>query len=414
MTSNKPNLGTSFHRILAAHATSQLGVGLHLAAFPLLVATITTDPRVVAALALTASAPGLLLALPVGVWVDRSHRRRLMVGSDLVCAAVLAALTVLVATGRIELWMLFAGAAAVGTSELVFGTSTFALLPSLVPQSGLTRANSYLSTAGETGSGVVGPALGGLAFAAAPFLPFATNSVTYLASAATISSAASRTGTRAHPHGTPNTGGGWRVELTAGIRYLRAHRPLRTLLILSATSALFGWMPEATFVLFARQQLHLSPAAFGLLLGVTTFGAVVGGFAVSRIAHRISTFRLLVTTYAVYGLLLIPVGFTDNGWIAAALFFLQGLPLIACNATTRSLQQALTPADLLGRIGAVNRIVNSTVVPISLAAGGLLAGLVGYSAVWVIAGLGFLATLLLNVPALRQLRETTEARNDGR
>lgn len=133
MTSNRPFPGTRFRRILAAHATSQLGIGLHLAAFPLLVSTLTSDPRIVAALALTASIPGLLLALPIGVWVDRSHRGRLMVGSDLVCAAVLIVLTVLVATDRIQLWMLFAGAATVGIAELVFGTSTFALLPTLVP-----------------------------------------------------------------------------------------------------------------------------------------------------------------------------------------------------------------------------------------------------------------------------------------
>lgn len=81
----------------------------------------------------------------------------------------------LVAAGRIELWKLFVGAA-VCLCELIFGTSTFALLPTLVPEAELTRANSYLSVAGETGSGVFGPALRGLA--AAPFLRFAINSAT--------------------------------------------------------------------------------------------------------------------------------------------------------------------------------------------------------------------------------------------
>lgn len=167
-------------------------------------------------------------------------------------------------------------------------------------------------------------------------------------------------------------------------------------------------MPEATLVLFAREHLHLTPAAFGLLLGVTTLGAVIGGLTAGRIARRIGTFQLLVITYTMYGLLLIPVGLTDNGWIVAALFFLQGLPLIACDATIRSLQQTLIPTALLGRIGAVNRMVHGTVIPLSLAAGGLLAGLLGYSTVWIIAGLGFLGTLALNLPALRSLRTATD------
>lgn len=113
-------------------------------------------------------------------------------------------------------------------------------------------------------------------------------------------------------------------------------------------------------------------------------------------------------TYATYGLLLIPVGLTNNGWIVAGIFFLQGLPLIACDSTIRSLQQTLIPAALLGRIGAVNRIVSSAVVPLSLAAGGVLAALIGYSAVWIVAGLGFLVTLLFNLPALHSLESAVE------
>lgn len=413
MTPKPPVLGSRFRRVLAAHATSQLGIGLHLAAFPLLVSTLTTDPRVVAGLALISSIPGLFLALPIGSWVDRAHRGRLMVGSDLVCAGILMTLTTLVALHRIEMWMLFTSAAAVGIAELVFGTSTFALLPSLVRPADLTRANSYLSVAGQTGSGVIGPALGGLAFAAVPFLPFAVNGATYLISSATINSFARRTDTRAAKSVVPHSDS-WRREMVAGIRYLSRHRPARTLLILSASSGLFGWMPEATFVLFAREELHLQPGTFGVLLGATTVGAVIGGLAAGRAAVRLGTFRLLVLTYSVYGLLLIPVGLTTNGWIAGTLFFLQGLPLIACDATTRSLLQALVPDELLGRIGAVNRMVHSTTVPLGLAAGGILATWVGLRAVWIIAGLGYLGTLALNVPALTRMSTDLAGRQPRR
>ncbi|MDQ2846903.1 MAG: MFS transporter [Actinomycetota bacterium] len=402
MTSKPPVLGSRFRRLLAAHATSQLGIGLHLAAFPLLVSTLTTDPRVVAGLALISSIPGLFLALPIGSWVDRAHRGRLMVGSDLVCAGVLMTLTTLVGLHRIEMWMLFTSAAAVGIAELVFGASTFALLPSLVRPADLTRANSYLSVAGQTGSGVIGPALGGLAFAAVPFLPFAVNGATYLISSAAINSFARRTDTRAAKSIVPHSDS-WRRELVAGIGYLSRHRPARTLLILSASSGLFGWMPEATFVLFARKELRLPPTAFGVLLGATTVGAVIGGLVAGRAALRLGTFRLLVLTYSMYGLLLIPVGLTTNGWIAGALFFLQGLPLIACDATTRSLLQTLVPDELLGRIGAVNRMVHSATVPLGLAAGGILATWVGLRAVWIIAGLGYLGMLALNIPALKRM-----------
>lgn len=95
----------AFTRLLWAQGLSKLGVGFHLAAFPLLVSTLTTDPLVVATTALASVVPGIALALPVGAWVDRAHRGRLMVSSDLSCAAMLLALTVLVLTGHTRLWM---------------------------------------------------------------------------------------------------------------------------------------------------------------------------------------------------------------------------------------------------------------------------------------------------------------------
>lgn len=402
-------MGSRFTRLWIAQSVSELGTGLHLVAFPLLATTMTSDPRLIAALALVSGAPGLLLALPIGVWVDRSHRGRLMAGSDLTCALLIALLLVAWSLGALHLWVLFVLAAGLGIAELVFGTSTFALLPSLVAEPDLLRANSFLSVSREVSAGVLGPALGGLAFAVTPLLPFALNGASYLLSSLIIGSFAWRGTTRAPRVLTAAADGltrqdqAWRTELTAGLSYLRRHKAARTTLVLSATAGLFGWMPEATFVLFAKDELHVSNYGFGLLLGVTTVGAVVGGIFVGKFADRINTVVLLQVTYLTYGLLLIPIAFLRSPWIAAGVFFVQGLPLIACDTASRSLLQQIVPAGLLGRVGAVNRLVGSAVIPISLFAGGMLGHWLGLRAVWVIAGGGFLAAFALNLPGIRAL-----------
>lgn len=392
-----------FTRLLLAHGLSQLGVGFHLAAFPLLISALTSDPMVVAISALASTVPGIVLALPVGAWVDRAHRGRLMVGSDLVCAGVLLSVTVLIATGQIQLWMLLVSGGLVGCAELVFGVSTYALLPSIVPGSDLTRANSLLSVAGQTGAGIVGPALGGLSYGAARLLPFAVNTVTYLASAATITSFVRRADTRAAPVAGDRSGHNHRPELLAGVRYLRANRPIRALITLSASAGFFGWMPEATFVLFTRDRLGLGATGFGVLLGVTTCGAVIGGLLTGRVVGRLGTRRTLYLAYSMYGVLLVPVGLLGDPVIVGVFFFVQGLPMIACEATVRSLQQRVVPNDLLGRVGAINRFAHNTVTPLGLAVGGLLAGWLGLSAVWIIAGCGYLAAFVANLPAIRTL-----------
>lgn len=82
---------------------------------------------------------------------------------------------------------------------------------------------------------------------------------------------------------------------------------------------------------------------------------------------------------------------------------MQGLPLIACDATVRSLQQSVVPDELLGRVGAINRLAHSTVTSVGLAVGGLIASWLGYPAVWIISGCSYLAAFLANLPALRSL-----------
>jgi MFS family permease len=401
------NLGSPFARLLAARSISSLGTGLHLLAVPLLATTLTSDPRVVAALAAASSVPSLLFALPVGAWVDRSHRGRLVVGSDLTCAAVLATLVALLLTGHLELWHLFALSAGLGVAELVFGTSSFALLPSLVRKTSLVEANGYLSTSSSLGAGIVGPNLGGLAYAVSPVLPFLANGLSYLLSSVLIGSFAWH---KQAPDSTqPGTATrrqratSYLREITAGVAFIKRHRSTRTLLVLSASSGAFGMMPEGTLVLYAKEELHLTDQGFGILLSVTTLGAVLGGLLSGRLFRRLGVRRLLVLTYATYGLLLIPPAFLTSGIAVCVLAFVQGIPIIACDSTTTSLRQTIVPDDLLGRVSSVFGIVGAVTVPSSLAVGGLLGHWIGLRPVWAIAGSGFVLVLLLELKGIRQI-----------
>lgn len=408
------SLGSRFARLLAARSVSSLGAGLHLLAIPLLATSLTTDARVIAALAAASSVPSLLLALPVGAWVDRSHRGRLMVGSDLACAAVLGILVVLLLAGQLRLWHLFALSACLGVAELVFGTSSFALLPSMVRKSDLVEANGYLSTSSSLGAGIVGPNLGGVAYAASPVLPFLANGLSYVLSSVLIGSfawhrqapdASTRTEETATGRQRATT---YLSELTAGVAFLKQDRSTRTLLVLGASSSIFGWMPEATLVLYAKEELHLTDTGFGILLSVTTLGAVLGGVISGRLFRRLGISRLLILTYALYGLLLIPPAFLTSGTAVCVLFFVQGIPLIACHSATSSLRQLIVPADLLGRVSSVFGVVGAITGPVGLALGGFLGHWLGLRPVWAIAGVGFVVVLLLEIKGVRQLRHDAE------
>ncbi|PUB32447.1 transmembrane secretion effector [Promicromonospora sp. AC04] len=408
---SRQGLDSRFWRVLAAQSLSSVGTGLHLVALPLLATTYTHDPRVIAALATVAGVPALVLALPVGNLVDRTHRGRLMVYSDLACVLVVAALTAAVLVDVAGLWLLFTVAALLGVAELVFSTGLYALIPTIVPRGHLLRANSHLAVGREIGAGGIGPALAGVAFSAAPALPFAINAVSFAASAAAIGSFAIGHGTRPNtpaPDTDPPATAKTRLsayvgDLTAGVRFAARHRTIRTTLLLSAGAGLFGWMPEGILVLFAKQELGATDVQFGLLMAVTAAGTVLGGLVVPRLAHRTSMTRLVVSTYLIYGALLIPVALTDSILLVMALFFVQGLPLIASGAAVQSAQQALVPDHLLGRTAVLRHLINALTMPAGLTAGGFLGTWLSLDAVWIIAGTGFLIVVALCGPGLRNL-----------
>src|SRR3954452_5643255 len=68
-------LGRGFRWLLASSWSSNFGDGLMTAAGPLLVASRTHDPVLVAAAALASQLPWLLFGLVAGALADRLHRR---------------------------------------------------------------------------------------------------------------------------------------------------------------------------------------------------------------------------------------------------------------------------------------------------------------------------------------------------
>lgn len=112
-------LGADFAKLWTASAVSNIGDGITMAAGPLLVASITESPALIAGAVFVQQLPWLLFALLSGAYVDRIDRRRLVVAVNLVRAVALATLTVIIATDTVTVVIFYAvldlGGAAVGS-----------------------------------------------------------------------------------------------------------------------------------------------------------------------------------------------------------------------------------------------------------------------------------------------------------
>jgi MFS family permease len=176
-------LGSAFWRLYAASAVSNLADGVNRVALPLLAATLTRDPVLVAGLTSLAFLPWLLFALPAGAVVDRVDRRRAMAGANAVRALALGALAVTVLTGTASLVVLYAVAFTVGAAETVYDSAARAVLPQVVRRDQLDRGNGLLTSAEEASQAFIGAPLGSVLFALAVAAPLATTAGGFLLAA---------------------------------------------------------------------------------------------------------------------------------------------------------------------------------------------------------------------------------------
>jgi MFS family permease len=398
---------------------SNVGDGVTLAAAPLLAASITRDPRAIGAIGAAWSLPWLLFALVSGAVADRGDRRWLMVGADLVRTASLAALAVAVATGRPSIPVLVAVVFVNATAETVFDTAWQATLPMVVDRGDLPRANGWLQTVEFAGNGLLGPAVGGILFAAAAATPFAVDAVSFAGSALLLATLPGRFRAAAPepPAGYRGSGGlkpsppvdrgsgaarpTLRADIAEGVRWLLGHRVLRTICWLLAVENLVEMAGLAMLVLLAQDVLGLDARGYGLLLACLAVGGVLGGAVTARLHRRlgdqgsvVGSILLMSAGWALLAATSLPV-------VAGAAVALYGLAAVWWNVVTISFRQAVVPEPLQGRVSSAYRLVSWGTLSVGAAAGGVVVAQAGLRPLYagaaaVMLGLALLAGWLLD------------------
>ena len=180
-------MGTPFRWLVGSAWMGNLGDGIALAAGPLLVASQTSDPLLVALSGLLQRLPWLLFGLYAGVLADRVDRRLLVIAVDLMRAAVLVVLTSALVTGNVNVPVVLVALFLLGTSEVFVDTTTGTLLPMVVGKRDLGIGNARLTAAGITMNQLVGPAIGAALFAVGMAWPFVVQAICLALGAVLIS-----------------------------------------------------------------------------------------------------------------------------------------------------------------------------------------------------------------------------------
>jgi MFS family permease len=407
-----------FLRLWSAQAISAFGSRITRTALPIIaVATLGESEAIVGLLAALSLAPGAVLALFSGGFVDRGHKRRILIGADLVRAAIVISLTIAWALGALTIVHLFAVGAIVGAASALFQIADVAYLPALLAKRDLAEGNAKLETT-EAIAEVTGPASAGVLVAAlgAP-LAVAIDAASYVWSALILGRI--RAVEPAQARAAPASTSMWQAtaDVRVGMRAIFGHPQVRPLVFgLIVWTASYGFY-ASLYTLFCLRTLGLPQATFGIIIAMGGIGSFAGALFARPLVRRYGLGRTLIVSSAISVVcgLLIPLAGGPR-WLAIGLLCTHQLIAdgfsVVFNIHQITLRQTVLRRDQLGRANAAIHACTSGLVPIAALVAGLLAQATSIRfAMWLGVALPLAAPILM-LP-LRTVRELKSADSSG-
>ncbi|UZJ30305.1 MFS transporter [Streptomyces endophytica] len=352
--------------------------------------------------------PYLGLALVFGVWADRSRRRRLMLGANLVRMLLLALVPVLYWTDALGLVPLLVIACTVGVASVLFDVSWMSYVPTLVRD-----PRHYVEAGAKMGmsssaADVAGPGLAGVLVGAltAP-VALIVDAFSYLVSL--ISLLLIRT-----PEPRPEPPAARRhlpTELRDGLRWVLRNPVLRSLALIGFCCNFSMITVWTMFLLYGTRDLHLDSTTLGGILATASVGGLIGAAISRKVIRR---FRLgLVYLVAQSALLIGPALIALAAGPRPVMlgmfvlsFFTTYLGLGVAGVLIVSLRQASTPPSMMGRMTAAFRTLLFGGGALGGLAAGLLSGRIGAHGALAVAATASAAVLIpLALSPVTRLRD---------
>ena len=351
-------------------------------------------------------APHLVLSLFAGAWVDRRpHRRPILVATDLLRAAAIATIPLVAVFDAVTMPHLYATAFAVGALTVFFDLSYGTLLPSVVTREEIVEAQGKFSVSRSV-SYIGGPSVAGVLVQVltAPFALLA-DAASFVLSAALISRVRAD-----EPELEPSDEPVW-ARLRAGVGFLLGHPVLRAGVGCTSTINFFNMMFFALFVLYMAEELGLSPATIGIVLGVGAGGALVGALAAPRVGRTIGIGPAIILGAVIFPapLLLVPAASGPEPLVIGLLIaaeLLASFGVMIFDVNQNSLNLLVTPHRLRARTYGAARVFNYGTRPLGALAGGALGSLLGIRpTLWIATAGALLGVIWLWFSPLRTIRE---------
>ena len=388
-------LGRSFRWLAGSSWVSNIGDGVIVAAGPLLVASETRDPFLVAMAWTLQFLPWLVFGLLAGVVADRVDRRALITVADICRAVVLAVLVTTVVTDEVNIAVVLGAVFLLGIGETFADTTTATLLPMLVDKKDLGLANARLIAGTVTLNQLAGPPIGALLFGLGRPWPFAVQAVCVLASIALVRRVRLPAHGRRHVPGDGSPAPSVRRDVAEGLRWLWQHSAVRTLTVTIVTFNVTFGAAWSVLVLYSIERLDLGSVGFGLLTTAMACGGVVATFGYGWLERHLSLAVLMRGGLVLETLTHLGLALTTVPAVALVIMFVFGAHAFVWGTISSAVRQRAVPTHVQGRVQSVYMIGVTGGIVVGSVLGGLIAGRWGVTGPFWFAFVGSAVILVL-------------------
>ena len=340
--------------------------------------------------------PTALLVFVAGHAADRYERKRVVQLCQLAEALTALFLAWGAYTGSLTVVQIFIATAVLGTAGAFESPATAALLPLIAPQGSLQRATAISSGAAQIAT-IAGPALGGLAYAVMPSLPYGIMALFWLLGAILTGAIRLSQPAAVRDSATP-------ADLFAGVRFVRNNPAILGTISLDLFAVLLGGA-TALLPIYARDILQTGPLGLGILRAAPAIGALLMTALLARHSINSRVGLRMFQAVIVFGAATVVFALSQWMWLSVLALVILGAADVVSVVIRFSLVQLATPDEMRGRVGAVNFLFINASNQLGQFESGVTAALFGAMPAAVLGGVGTIAIALLWMKLFPTLRK---------
>ncbi|HEY8292620.1 MAG TPA: MFS transporter [Thermomicrobiales bacterium] len=334
---------------------SVFGDWVLLIALPFYIFDLTGSALATGAMFMASNLPRVLLGSFAGVFVDRWDRRRTMIATDLLRAALI--LILLTVHSVHWLWIVYLIAFIQALIAQFFTPAKNAIIPLLVSESDLIAANT-LNSVSQNLTRLTAPALGGALFGL-----FGLASVVWIDSASFLISGLLILGImlpaiQREPGATPR-GTSWTAvwgEWRDGMRLMGADATITAIFAAMGVAMIGEGFFTVMLVPFVKEVLRGGPQDFGWLASVQAIGGLIGSLFIGRVGRAVRPGILIPISGLLFGLSDIALATLPNHGglppllVALVAICLAGAPVVGFSVGLQTLLQSSAADAYRGRV----------------------------------------------------------------